>query len=73
MKYKSHQGKIHHPSRYTKIPYDLADLERVIVQMPKETCIRTPDLTEENNYNPVLKRKLFKEVNEKRMANIFWY
>ena len=72
MKYKSHQGKVHHPSRYTKIPYDLADLERVIVQMPKETCIRKLDLTEENNYNPVLKRKLFKEVNEKRVAIAGW-
>lgn len=72
MKYKSHQGKIHHPDRYSKIPYDLADLERVIVQMPDETCIRTLDLTEENNYNPVLKRKLFKEVNENRVVIAGW-
>lgn len=72
MQYKSHQGTIHHPSRYLKIPYDLADLERVIVQYPNETKVDEAFLDRDKFLSIDKNERTFKEFNEAKIRIHAW-
>ena len=65
---ESNQGMVFPASRYKKTPYDMRDLERVIVEMPNEIVTNITDLEESEKEFQKTGRNLFKEFNENRIA-----
>ena len=69
---ESNQGIVFPPNRYKKIPYDMRDLERVIVEMPNETTSNIKDLEDNEKVFRETGRKLFREYSDKRIAISGW-
>ena len=69
---ESNQGIVFPASRYKKTPYDMRDLERVIVEMPKEIIIKKEVILRDEKRDLGDKIRMFEEYNDRRISMMGW-